>query len=80
MTSCSDERPCTPCYTDQGICDQRKQDFLDGLNDLSKSTGLHIFVDQGTNEICFGENPKDCLYKAFRYVGESSQHIAFDYH
>lgn len=49
---------CTPCYLDQGICEkgkkvfkmggkklpERRQEFIDGLNDLAEKTRLHIIV------------------------------------
>lgn len=41
---CSEERPCIPCYTDNGLCEDKLNSFLKEATELSYKYGLKFYA------------------------------------
>lgn len=66
--------------TEERKCQMKKQQFLDGLNELSEKLGLFLEVDQSNGELAISELPENCLIKGYTFVSDSPHHIIFQFH
>lgn len=59
--NCSTERPCTPCYTDEGICEEKLQAFLTEMTEVSYKHGLKFVYPMDAETLAVTELHEDDL-------------------
>ncbi|WP_269915321.1 hypothetical protein [Acinetobacter sp. HY1485] len=59
--NCSAERPCTPCYTDQSICEEKLQAFLTEMTEVSYKHGLKFVHPLNADTLAVTELHEDDL-------------------
>ena len=62
MVDCTENKPCIPCYCDQGVCQAKKNEFLRELTELSYKYDLILDVNASSGLMFISERNKDYLH------------------